>query len=103
MQKNIIKSIESFYKAQEKVIELFNDYAIIASKAKHKAKYRKGLKMLIISKQKLQRLLIPRAQIKAGNTSENLLNEIHYIIYSLYRAKEITKKAYNNIMNSIKL
>ena len=51
----------------------------------------------------LQRLPIAVAQVKAGNTSENLLNEIRQIIYSLYRAKEITKKVYNNIMNSIKL
>ena len=51
----------------------------------------------------LQRLLIALAQVKAGNTSENLLNEIRQIIYSLYRAKEITKKVYNNIMNSTKL
>ena len=51
----------------------------------------------------LQRIPIALAQIKAGNTSENLLNEIRQIIYSLYRAKEITKKVYNNIMNSIKL
>ena len=50
-----------------------------------------------------QRLPIALAQVKAGNTSENLLNEIRQIIYSLYRAKEITKKVYNNIMNSIKL
>ena len=51
----------------------------------------------------LPRLPIALAQVKAGNTSENLLNEIRQIIYSLYRAKEITKKVYNNIMNSIKL
>ena len=51
----------------------------------------------------LQRLPISTAQAKVGNTSENLLNEIRQIIYSLYRAKEITKKVYNNIMNSIKL
>ena len=43
------------------------------------------------------------AQVKAGNTSENLLNEIHQIIYSLYRAKEITKKVHNNKMNSVNL
>ena len=49
----------------------------------------------------LQRFPTALAQVKAGNTSENLLNE--KIIYSLYRKKEITKKAYNNIMNSIKL
>ena len=51
----------------------------------------------------LQRLTIALAQVKAGNTSGNLLNKIRKIIYSLYRAKEITKKVYNNIMNSIKL
>ena len=51
----------------------------------------------------LQRLTIALAQVKAGNTSGNLLNKIRKIIYSLYRAKEITKKVYNNTMNSIKL
>ena len=39
----------------------------------------------------------------AGNTSENLPNEIRQIIYSLYRAKGITKKVYNNIMNTVKV
>ena len=39
--------------------------------------------------QKLQKVL---AQVKGGNTSENLLNEIRQMIYSLYRAEEITKK-----------
>ena len=38
-----------------------------------------------------QRLPINLAQVKAGNTSENLLNEIRKIIYSLYREKEVTK------------
>ena len=40
----------------------------------------------------LQRLPTALAQLKAGNTCENLLNEIRQIIYSLYRAKEVTKK-----------
>ena len=51
-------------------------------------------------KQMLQRLPIALAQVKAGNNSENLLNEIRQIIYSLYQAKEITKKVYNNLMKS---
>ena len=51
----------------------------------------------------LQRLPITLAQVKAGNTSEKLLNEIRQIIYSLYQAKEITKRVKNNLMNSIKL
>ena len=41
-------------------------------------------------------------QVKAGNTSKNLLNEIRQIIYLLYWEKKITKKVYNNIMNSVK-
>ena len=35
-------------------------------------------------KQMLQRLPIALAQVKAGNTSEKLLNKIRQIIYSLY-------------------
>ena len=45
----------------------------------------------------LQRLPIVLTQGKAGNTSKN--NGIRQIIYSLYRAKQTTKKVYNNIMN----
>ena len=51
----------------------------------------------------LQRLPIALSQVKAGSTSENVLNEIRQIIYSLYQQKEIIKKVYNNIMNSIKV
>ena len=58
---------------------------------------------ILTSKQIIQRLPKALAQLKAGNTSENLVNEIRQIIHSLYREKEITKKVYYNIMNSIKL
>ena len=61
---------------------------------------RKGLKILV-PKQMLQRLPIALAQVKPGNNSENLLNEIRQIIYSLYQSKEITKKVYNNLMKSL--
>ena len=40
----------------------------------------------------LQRLPLSLAQVKAGNTSENLLNEIRQIIYSFYRERKVTKK-----------
>ena len=49
----------------------------------------------------LQRLPIALAQVKAGNNSESLLNEIRQIVYSLYQSKQITKKVYNNIIQSI--
>ena len=51
----------------------------------------------------LQRLPIARAQIKAGNNSESLLNGICYIVYYLYQSNEITEKVYNNIIKSIKV
>ena len=44
----------------------------------------------------LQRLSIAFAQVKAGNTSESLINKIYQIIYSLYPAKNLLK-VYNNI------
>ena len=48
----------------------------------------------------LQKLPISLAQVKAGNKSENLLNK-KYIL--CIKQKKITKKEYNNIMNSINL
>ena len=53
---------------------------------------------IITPKQILQILAIALAQVKAGKTSENLLNEIRQIIYFLYRAKEITKYVYDNVI-----
>ena len=47
---------------------------------------------ILTPKQMLQRLPIALAQVKAGNNSESLLNEIRQIVYSLYQSKQITKK-----------
>ena len=49
----------------------------------------------------LQRLPIALTQVKAGNNSEILINEIRQIAYSLYQSKQITKKVCNNIIKSI--
>ena len=51
----------------------------------------------------LQRLPIALAQVKSGNNSESLLNEIKEIVYCLYQSRQITKKVYNNIIKSIQL
>ena len=50
-----------------------------------------GLKILIPN-QMLSRLPIFLAQLKAGNNSEKLKNEIRQILYSLYRSKKLTKQ-----------
>ena len=49
-----------------------------------------GLKILTPN-QMLKRLPIALAQIKAGNNSESLLNEIRQIVYYLYRSKRLLK------------
>ena len=49
----------------------------------------------------LERLPISLAQVKVGNNSESLLNEIRQIVYSFYQSKQITKKVYNNIIKLI--
>ena len=63
---------------------------------------KKRLKILS-PQQMLQRLPETLAQVLACNISDNLLNKIRKIIYSLFQTKEINKKVYNNIMTSIKL
>ena len=50
-----------------------------------------------------QRLSIALPQVKAGNKIEILLNEICQKLCPLYQRNKITKKVFNNIMNSIKL
>ena len=77
---------------------MFNDYARKMSRNIYDSKLEgTGLKILT-PKQMLQRLSISLAQVRAGNNSQNLLNEIRQIVYSLYQSKEITKKVYNNIL-----
>ena len=80
------------YESQEAVIKLFNGYFSIASEVKYKIIHGKGIPSMSASvtcvtnlkklspKQMFQILPIALAQVKAGNTSENLLNEIRQII-----------------------
>ena len=59
-----------------------------------------GLKILTLD-QMLSRLPITLAQLKAGNKSEKLINEIRQILYLLYRSKKLTKKIYNHLISTI--
>ena len=72
------------YKAKIEAIQFYDDDSIIVSEAENKAKNKsgKGPKILIPT-QMVQRLPIDLAQVKAGNDSENLLNEVRQIVYSL--------------------
>ena len=50
-----------------------------------------------------EKLLAPMllAQIKVGNNSYKLKNEIRQRLYLLYQHNEITKKVYNNIIKPL--
>ena len=88
------------YKARIEAIKFYDDYSLMMYEAKATATKGTGLKILT-PKQMLQRWPMALAQVKAGNNSKSLLNEIRQIIYSLYQSKQITKKVYNNIIKSI--
>ena len=60
----------------------------------------KGLKILTPN-QMLSRLPISLAQLKAGNNSEKLKNEIRQLLYSLYRSKKLTKQLYKSLVNTL--
>ena len=89
-------------KMQSNLLKIISSMILEARSLAIEEQKGKGLKILTPN-QMLKRLSIALAQIKAGNNSESLLNEIRQIVYSLYRSKEITKKVYNNIINSIKV
>ena len=103
-QKEVINNLEKFYISREEVINFFRDYIEMLSDVNYDARQNKtegtGLKILT-PKQMLKRLPIALAQVKAGNNSESLLNEIGQIVYSLCQSKQIIKKVYNNIIKSI--
>ena len=105
LKADIVDSVTSLVQGREMVINAFKSGIFQVSKESEEdveSQEGKGLKILIPN-QMLKRLPIALAQVKAGNNSESLLNEIRQIVYSLYRSKEITKKVYNNIINSIKV
>ena len=108
VQKETLSNIENHFNARESVIKFIEDYGSMVLEAKRLAREQEGtganeMLKILTPNQMLKRLPIALAQVKAGNNSESLLNEIRQIVYSLYRSKEITKKVYNNIINSIKV
>ena len=103
-QKEILANLNMLYNVREDAMKFIEDYGSMILEAKRLAREQEGTVLNILTpNQMLKRLPIALAQIKAGNNSESLLNEIRRIVYSLYRSKEITKKVYNNIINSIKV
>ena len=59
-----------------------------------------GLKVLTPN-QMLSRLPISSSQLKPGNNSEKLKNEIKQLLHSLYRSKKLTKDIYESLIDVI--
>ena len=100
-----VNNLLSDFKNDEKIKLIKNPNKIIGIVEKIldlNQEKRRGLKILT-PMQMLQTLPVALAKVKAGNASENLLNEIYQIIQSLCRAEEISKIVHNSIMNSITL
>ena len=94
-KRNAFNTAKNLYEGRDLVIKAFKSELFPL-----KSTTGTGLKILT-PKQILQRLPIALAQVKAGNNSENLLNEIRQIVCSLYQSKEITRKVYNNTIKSM--
>ena len=100
--KDLKKEIEEMSKEKrenkkpDKIVEIVEEIL----KFNKQIQQGKGLKILTPN-QMLRRLPISLAQIKAGNNSGNLKNEIRQLLYSLYRSKNMTKQVYNNLIKYI--
>ena len=102
-EKEIVSdNLYKFYNGREMVLNGFKSKIfLIKSKGSGILNIDNSKLKILTPKQMIQRLPIALAQVKAGNNSESLLNEIRQIVYSLYQSKQITKKVYNNIIKSI--
>ena len=76
------------------------DLGIEESAAQNRNQLGKDLKILTPNKM-LSRLPISLVQLKAGNNSEKLKNEIRQLLYSLYRSKKLTKQLYKSLIDII--
>ena len=103
IQIETLNNINNLYNERDMTIKFIEVYGSMILEAKRIATQEGEELKILTPNQMLKRLPIALAQIKAGNNSESLLNEIRQIAYSLYRSKEITKKVYNNIIKSIKV
>ena len=95
--KNVPKDKVSRVEENEKIIDIFKRILELNSE-KH---LRQGLKILTPN-QMDSRLPITLAQLKAGNNSEKLKNEIRQLLlYSLYISKKLTKQLYKSLIDII--
>ena len=102
-QKRTLANIDILFNARDNAIKFYEDYSSMILEERKLAREQEGKGLKILTPNQMLKILpIGLAQIKAGNNSERLLNEIRQIVYYLYRSKTTTKMLYNIIINSIK-
>ena len=101
---NLMENFLSIYEEEAKSNRLDKTLKIVGEILKFNKKYQKqeGHRLKILTpEQMLSRLPISLIQLKAGNNSEKLKNEIRQLLYSLYRSKKLSKTIYKHLMNTI--
>ena len=88
---------------EEKEIEKSNEIIDIVEKILefNKQNQEEQRLKILTPDQMLSRLPISLAQLKAGNNSQKLKNEIRQLLYSLYRSKKLTKQLYKSLVDII--
>ena len=88
-QKRTLANINILFNARDNAIKYIEDYSSMYLEARKLAREQEGTGLKILtSNQMLKRLPIALAQVKAGNNSESLLNEIRQIVCYLYRSEK---------------
>ena len=98
--KNIVKNVSEDHKLKTKENENIINVIETILELNNKNQLGEGLKILTLD-QMLSRLPITLAQLKAGDNSEKLKNEIRQLLYSLHRSKKLTKQLYKSLTDII--
>ena len=100
--KDLMKEIEKMSKKEREIEEPDKIIEIVEEIRKFNKQTQEGKGLKILTPyQVLSRLPISAAELKAGNSSEKLKNEIRQLLYSLYVSKNMTEEVYNNLIKYI--
>ena len=95
----LIDEIEKMSEDEKEIEQPDKILKIIEDILDFNKKIQKQRVKILTPNQMLSRLPISLAQLKVGNNSEKLRNEIRELFYSLYRSKKLSKKLYNSLVD----
>ena len=104
--KNLVNKSEQIAKLRstpprQKILKIFNYLGEIFNGPTGESATEGKCLRILTPNQMLSRLPITLVQLKAGNNSEKLKNEIRQLLYSLHRSKKLTKNVDDNLINTI--